>query len=253
MSAALRVLEHNLVVYRRTWRGTVLASFLSPILFLAAVGLGLGSLIRQPVAGQVSYLAFLAPGLLAANAMQTASMEATYPIMAKVHWLKTYDAMLATPLRIADLLGGELLWISVRLTMVATSFFLVMVAFGTVHSPLAALVILAGVLSGLAFATPIVAFSATQRHDSGFALLQRFVIVPLFLLGGAFFPLDRLPAALQVVAWVAPLSHGVALARALTAGPLMPVAAAGHVAVLALYAVAGGAAAWFTLRRRLVT
>jgi len=252
MIGALRVLEHDLVVYRRTWRGTVLASFISPILFLGAVGLGLGSLIRQPVDG-LSYVAFLAPGLLAANAMQTASMEATYPIMARLLWLKTYHGMLATPLRVGDLLGGALLWIALRLTMVATSFFVGMTVFGIVRSPAAGLLIAAALLNGLAFATPIVAFSATQYHDSGFAVLQRFVIVPLFLLGGTFFPIDRLPALLQVVAWAEPLSHGVALTRGLTVGALSPMAAALHVAVLVGFAAAGSAAAWFTLRRRLVT
>src|SRR5437588_10128462 len=100
MIGTWRVLGRRLVVYRRTWRGGMFVSFASPILFLAAMGIGLGSLIaRGPVrtVGGVSYLAFLAPGLLAATAMQTAFVEETYPIMAKLHWLRTYDGMLATP------------------------------------------------------------------------------------------------------------------------------------------------------------
>ncbi len=109
MSApVLRVLEHNALVYRRTYRGTLFTTFLSPVLFLTAMGLGLGALVdRQAGAalGGVPYLAFLAPGLLAASAMQTGAFENTFPVMAKTTWWKTYDAMLATPLAVRDSRG----------------------------------------------------------------------------------------------------------------------------------------------------
>src|SRR5256885_16460702 len=109
MTGARRASEPYLMVYRRTWKGGMFVSFASPILFLAAIGIGLGSLIaRGPVhtVGGVSYLTFLAPGLLAATAMQTAFVETTYPVMAKIQWLRTYDGMLATPLTVRDVLGG---------------------------------------------------------------------------------------------------------------------------------------------------
>jgi lipooligosaccharide transport system permease protein len=254
MIGTLRVAEHNFTVYRHTWRGSVLVSFVSPVLYLAAMGIGLGSLIhRPPAAGAASYLTFLAPGLLAATAMQTASVETTYPVLARIVWDKTYFAMLSTPLSVGTLLGGELLWITARLFVVSCIFFLVMLGFRTVTSTMAILAVPAAMLTGLAFAAPIIAFTATQRHDSGFSAFQRFVIIPLFLLGGTFFPISKLPVIFQALAWLAPLSHGVALARGLTTGTLSAPFAALHVAVLLAYVAGGIAAAFLLLRRRLVT
>ena len=252
--AALRVFEHNALAYRRVWRGSVLVSFISPIFFLTAMGIGLGGLINRNSGGVggVPYRDFIAPGLLVATTMQTAAAEMTYPIMAKVVWWKTYDAILATPMRVRDLVLGELAWITARVALVAIIFYAVMQVVGATHSPLAPLAIGAGILTGVAFAAPIMAFSASQRRDSGFAALTRFVITPLFLFGGTFFPLDRLPAVLQGVTWLTPLAHGVALSRGLTLGRISAGEALIHIVVPLVYVVAGGTAAYFMLRRRLV-
>src|SRR6267143_1258978 len=186
MTGALRVLEHHLTVYRRTWKGSLFMSFLSPILFLAAMGLGLGSLIsRGPV--------------------------------------RTIDGV----------------------------SYLVTLLFGTVHSVLAVLAIVVAILTGLAFAAPILSWTATRRTDQSFALIGRFLITPLFLLGGVFFPLHQLPQVIQGIAWLTPLAHGVALARSLSLGVLAPSAGI-HLAVLLLYAAIGITAARITLQRRLV-
>jgi len=254
MNGALRVVEHHLTVYRRTWKGSVFMSFISPILFLAAMGLGLGSLIsRGPVrtVDGVAYLVFLAPGLLAASAMQSAYVETTYPIMARIQWERTYEGMLATPIAVLDVLAGEFGWLAFRLALGSGAFFLVMLVFGTIHSVLAVLAIVAAVLTGLAFAAPILAWTASRRTDQSFALIGRFVITPLFLLGGVFFPLHQLPQLLQGIAWLTPLAHGVALARGLSLGVLGPSAFV-HLAVLLLYAAIGIVAARITLQRRLV-
>jgi len=254
MTGALRVLEHHLTVYRRTWKGSLFMSFLSPILFLAAMGLGLGSLIsRGPVRtiDGVSYLVFLAPGLLAANAMQSAYVETTYPIMARIQWQRTYEGMLATPIAVLDILVGEFGWLTFRLALGSCAFFLVTLLFGTVHSVLAVLAIVVAILTGLAFAAPILSWTATRRTDQSFALIGRFLITPLFLLGGVFFPLHQLPPLLQGIAWLTPLAHGVALARSLSLGVLAPSAVI-HLAVLVLYAGIGITAARITLQRRLV-
>jgi lipooligosaccharide transport system permease protein len=254
MTGALRVFEHHLTVYRRTWKGSIFMSFVSPVLFLTAMGLGLGSLIsRGPVrtVDGVSYLVFIAPGLLAASAMQSAFVETTYPVMARIQWQRTYEGMLATPIAVLDVLAGEFGWLAFRLSLGSSAFFIVMLLFGTIHSGLAVLAIVAAVLTGLAFAAPILAWTATRRTDQSFALIGRFVITPLFLLGGVFFPLHQLPQLLQGIAWLTPLAHGAALARAFSLGLLTP-SAAGHLAVLLLYAAVGVAAARITLRRRLV-
>jgi lipooligosaccharide transport system permease protein len=255
MTGALRVLEHNLIIYRRTWKGSVFMSFISPILFLAAMGFGLGGLIsRGPVrtVDGLSYLVFLAPGLLVATAMQSGFVETTFPIMARIQWERTYEGMLATPLRILDVLAGEFGWLALRLGLGSVAFFLVMVLFGTVHSVLGLVAVLVAVLTGLAFAAPILAWTATRRTTESFPLIGRFLITPLFLLGGVFFPIHQLPQVVQGIAWLTPLAHGVALARSLSVGVLAPSAAI-HLAVLLTYAAVGIGAARITLERRLVT
>jgi lipooligosaccharide transport system permease protein len=254
MTAALRVLEHHLIVYRRTWKGSLFMSFVSPILFLAAMGFGLGGLIsRGPVrtVDGLSYLAFLAPGLLAATAMQSAFVETTYPIMARIQWERTYDGMLATPIRVLDVLAGEFGWLAFRLGLGAFAFFLVMLLFGTIHSGLGLLAIIVAVLTGLAFGAPIFAYTATRRTDTSFALIGRLLITPLFLLGGVFFPIHQLPQLVQAIAWLTPLAHGVALTRGLSVG-VLPSSAGINLAVLLVYAAIGIVAARITLQRRLV-
>jgi lipooligosaccharide transport system permease protein len=247
------VLEYLVAVYRRNWRGSVFSSFLQPVLFLAAMGVGLGSLVGSRGVGGVSYLLFLAPGLLAAQAMQTAAGDAAWPILGGILWDKTFHSMLATPLRVIDILAGEVLWIATRLTLVCTIFLGVMVAFGAVPSPLGILAIPAGVLTGLAFASPIIGYSARLRNDSGFNVLFRFVITPLFLFSGTFFPVEQLPPPLRPIAYITPLWHGVTLTRGLTLGPVEPVLAAVNVGVLLLFAGGGFLLAYLSLRQRLVT
>ena len=254
MVGTLRVLEHNALVYRRTWRGSVFVSFAAPIMFLAAMGVGLGTLVNRGTPqgiGGVSYLDFLAPGLLATSTMQTAFSETAYRLLSRIRWARTYDAMLATPLNVRDVLVGELAWLAFRLLMVATFYFAAMVLFHAVLVTAAVLAIPAAVLNGLAFGAPMFAFTATQETDTGFAVVGRFVIAPLFLFGGAFFPIDRLPAAAQAVAWLTPLAHGVALTRGLTLGTITWQPAIIHLAVLLAYIVVGTALARVALERRL--
>lgn len=254
MIGALRVVQRNALVYRRVWRGSVFSSFLQPSLFLMAIGLGLGALVDRGGAalpGGVSYLDFLAPGLLAAAAMQTASFESSYPIVAKVTYHRNYDAIITTPMRIVDLVFGELAWFGVRLTMVAVAFSLVLTAFGVPRSPMALLAIPATVLTGLAFAAPIIAYAATLGNSSSFNVLFRFIVTPSFLFSGVFVPITRMPAWLQHVAWMTPLFHGVELIRGLMLDNLESPAWLFHLAYLACLLAAGAAAAVWTFRRRL--
>jgi len=241
MAGTRHVIEYNALIYRRIWRGSIAVSFFTPLFFLAAMGIGLGGLVNRASGGVngVPYLDFLAPGLIAAACMQTAAIEAMYPILAKIMWDKTYDAVLATPVTIPDVIRGEIVWITIRMFIVATMFWIVMYAFGIGHSAEALLAIPASIITGLAFATPIMAFTATRRNDSGFAAINRFVIIPLYLLGGTFFPIAKLPLALQVLAWATPLSHGVALTRGLVLGNVTAPEAALHVLVPLAY-FAGG-------------
>jgi lipooligosaccharide transport system permease protein len=238
--------------YKRTWRGSITTSFLYPVLYLAALGIGFGSLVKGPVGG-VRYLDFLAPGLLASTAMQIGGNESMYPVMAAIKWLRTYFAMLATPLNVIDVLVGHLAWIALRLLMVTSIYLLIMAAFGTVLSPLAILAVPVGVLTGLAFAAPIAAFAAAQQNDTGFSTIYRFGLIPLFLFSGTFFPISQLPGWLQPIAQATPLYHGVALCRALVLGHVEVTAAVAHLAYLVALSAIGFAVAQRTYRRRLVT
>ena len=251
---ALRSFEYWLFQYKRTWRGSVISTILFPVLFLASMGLGLGTLVDSSTSGGVeghSYLVFLAPGLLAATAMQTAVGESTYPVMGAIKWVKTYHAMLATPLGVLDVLVGHLLYIGVRVLIGSTIFLAVMTAFGAVDSPLALFTLPAALLTGLAFATPVVAYSAVLENDYGFAVLLRFVVVPLFLFGGVFYPVTQLPLVLEQLAYLTPLWHGVALSRELALGTATAGSTLLHVAYLAVWIVVGFAFAVRNYQRRL--
>jgi lipooligosaccharide transport system permease protein len=239
--------------YRRTWRSSVVTSFLIPVLYLAAMGIALGSLIDKhshSVAG-VTYVAYLAPGLLAGTCMQIGTNDATYPVMGAIKWMRTYLAQLATPLEVYDVLLGHLAWIMARLAIVVSIYLAVMAAFGVVYSPWAIAAFPAALLTGLAFAAPVSAFAATQDKDSSFSTLYRFAIIPMFLFSGTFFPVSQLPAWLQAVAYATPLYHGVALCRDLTLGQVSW-ADLGHVAYLSGCALVGYLAGRRTFARRLV-
>jgi lipooligosaccharide transport system permease protein len=253
---AVRSLEYWAYQYKRTWRGSIVSSFLQPVLFLAAMGLGLGSIVNRHGAtvqrlGGVDYVVFLAPGLLAATAMQVGAAESTYPVMAAIKWLRTYHAMLSTPLRIVDVLVGHLLWIAFRVLLAVTVFLLVMAAFGATRSWTAVLAVPAALLTGMAFVTPIVAYAATQERDIGFSAIFRFGIMPMFLFSGTFFPVSQLPAAVRPLAYATPLWHGVDLCRTLSLGDASALPTLGHVCYLVAFVVAGTWAAAATYRRRL--
>jgi lipooligosaccharide transport system permease protein len=249
-----RVVEHHLLVYRRTWRGTLFSTFFSPVLFLAAIGIGLGTFIddANPAGIEgVGYLAFLAPGLLVAQAMQTAAFESTYPVMAGIRWLKTYVAMILSPLGVRHVAAGQLIWTGLRVTFGAAIFALVMALFGAIEPGRAALLLPVAALTGLAFAAPIQAFAAAQKNDSAFASLFRFVITPMFIFSGTFFPVTQLPDLLEVVAYLTPLWHAVALARAIALDMVDPLLAAINVTYLTALAVVGLLASYRTFGQKL--
>ncbi len=252
---ALRVYEHHVLVYRRTWRGSLFTSFLNPVLFLAAMGLGLGSLVdaNNPTGvGGTAYLTFLAPGLLAATAMQTAAFESTYPIMAGLRWMKTYDAMVTTPITSRGVVLGQVLWVTTRIFLVTSVFSLVMIAFGAVSVPGALIALPFAVATGLAFAAPLQAFAATQRNDTRFTAIFRFGITPLFIFSGTFFPISQLPDLIEPMAWLTPLFHGVGLTRGAALGTLQPLLAVVHLGVLGLFIGLGVALSFVTFRRKLI-
>ena len=248
---ALRVTGARARIYRRVWKGSVVTAFVNPILFLLAMGQGLGALVEQGV-GEVSYIAFIAPGLLAATAMQTAAGESTWPVMAGIKWLRTYHAALATPIGVADLVAGELIWIGVRTLMACGAFALVagMLGATAIGGLLAA--IPGAVLTGLAFGAPLMAFTAVAKNESRLSSVFRFAIVPMFLFSGTFFPIDQLPDWLQPVAYATPLWHGVDLARSIALDIPAHAPVAIHVAYLTTLTVVGWYLATRALRKAMV-
>jgi lipooligosaccharide transport system permease protein len=259
MTLMTRVVELRAMQYRRTFRASIFSSFLNPVLFLTAMGVGLGTYVDRSgsateALGGLSYLQFLAPGLLAATAMQAAAFEATFPIIGGLSWAKTFHAMYATPVSARDIVVGNLVWIAIRLTSIAAIFTIVMALFGAAASPLILLAIPAAVLTGMAFAAPIMAFTATQRTMEMFNALFRFGITPLFLFSGTFFPISNLPDVIEPVAWLSPLWHGVELSRQLALGTIGadPVRTLAHVAILVAIVAIGTWFAYRTVQDRLV-
>ncbi len=244
----------RLTAYRHFWRSSLISSVLEPALFLAAMGLTLGVLVDRGrgLPGGLSYLEFLAPGLLAAAAMQVGTFESTYPVLGAIKWDKTYEAVLATPAGVADLLVGQLLYVAFRLATSGALFLVVLVLFGGAHSPLVLLALPVAVLTGLAFAAPVTAFACRLENDSGFGVMQRLLIMPMFLFSGTFFPVSQLPAVFQKIAYATPLWHGVTLARGLALGTIDAGPALLHVGYLLLWITGGVALAVRGFRRRLV-
>jgi lipooligosaccharide transport system permease protein len=252
---AVRAFQSWLLNYRRTWRGTIYSSVLMPVVYLGAMGLGLGTLVNQHGTagiGGVSYLVFLAPGLMAATAMQTAVGESMYPVFSAVKWQRTYQAAAATPLRPGDIFRGHVLFTTMRLAMNMIIFLVIMSAFGAVRSAWVVAAVPVAVLTGLAFATPLDAFAVTRKNnDQSFNVIFRFGMIPLFLFSGTFFPVTQLPGWIRPVAYLTPLWHGVALCRALSLGNADLAGSLGHIAYLTAIAVAGLIAGERAYRRRL--
>jgi lipooligosaccharide transport system permease protein len=242
-SPVLRVAEREIRVFRKLWRGTLGFALALPVLYLAALGLGLGGLIddNQGSVDGLPYLTFVAPGLMVSSAMIVGGSEALWPLQGRLKWIGSYRAMVATPITPADAFRGWLVWIGVRTTLAATAFLLVAAVLGGVRSVLAVLAVPAAIACAASFAAPIGAFSASQENDVTFPLVMRLGVIPLFLFSGTFFPVEQLPDWGRPLVWLSPLFHGVELARAATTGRVGDgwLQLAAHVVIL-LAIVAGG-------------
>lgn len=247
-----RIVTRNTLVFWRGWKSSFFLSVLGPVMFLSAMGIGLGSLVQENRSfGGVEYLHFFGTGILAASAMQSGVFSGTYPIMGKIVWHKTYEALLATPLSVRDIFLGELMWIGVSLSLLAVPFFGVMAVFGIFDSPLAVFAVPIVILMGLSCAAPVFAYTATLESDEAYTWLWRLVVTPLFLLSGTFFPIEELPRWGQVVAHLTPLFHGVELVRQVTIYEV-DVSALWHVGYLLALLAVGVAIGIRNLQQRLL-
>jgi lipooligosaccharide transport system permease protein len=218
---SFHVVERNALAYRRMWF-IFLTGFAEPLLYLLSIGVGVGSLVgRLPGPGgrPVTYEAFVAPGLLAAAAMNGSVFDTTFNFFVKYKYAGTYDAMLSTPLGVGDVALGEVGWALLRGTIYAGAFLLTMAALGLLRSGWGVLAVPAAVLIGYAFAGLGLAATTWMRSFVDFDFVN-LALVPLFLFSATFFPLSRYPAGLAWVVRVTPLYQGVSLVRGLVLGDI---------------------------------
>lgn len=243
------VFEKQLVLYRRLWRSSLFSSFLLPVLFLVSIGVGVGRYVGD-VRG-VPYVEWIVPGVLASTAFQMAVGECTYPVLGGFKWMRTWHAMYAAPLSVWDMIRGWLLYIVFRVEIAVVVFLVIVGVAGVLGSPWAVVTPLVAGLLAVAVAAPVTAFSASIDHDSYFALLFRFVMIPSTLFAGVFFPVEQLPGVVRPLAYASPLWHGVELCRAATLGVAPPWPVWAHAGVLLVFVVAGMWWAAFAFGKRL--
>jgi lipooligosaccharide transport system permease protein len=251
--ARMLVVEANWIWYRRNWRASVVSTVLNPVFFLVAMGFGLGSQIQPgAVTGGQSYAVYLMPALLASAAVQNATGESTFPILSGFKWSRVYWGMTATPITPGQVATGQLMWVATKLTFAGSVFVAIGAVLGVVDGPGIFLSLLFAVLTGMAFAAPVVAFSATvQGEGTAFNPLFRFILLPMTLLAGTFFPVTELPVYVRPLAWITPLWHGVELTRGAAFWNLQFWPTVGHVAYLLAMLTVGALLAARHFRRRL--
>jgi len=215
---AFRVWQRHLTVYTKLYKSSFALNFIEPILYLSALGLGLGAYIGE-IHG-MPYIEFIAPGIIASSAMFAAIYECTYGTYVRMTFQKTFDAILATPINIDDLIAGELMWGATKSVLYGTTIALVISLLGLVHSPMIMLVVPVLFLSGLIFAELSLVVAALIPGIDSFNYFYTLVMTPMFLFSGIFFPLDTLPKIVSTIAFFTPLYHFVNVCRSLAEGHL---------------------------------
>jgi lipooligosaccharide transport system permease protein len=245
---AARVTERNLRVWRRYAGASALGNFGEPLLYLVALGYGLGRVV--PKLGGMSYAEFLAPGLVVSTVMYTATFEATFGSYTRLATQKTFDAVLATPITVSELLAGEVIWGGLKASFGAAIVLAVIRLFGLVPSWLALWVVPVGFAAGLMFAAMALVVTALSDSYESFNYYFTLFVAPMFLFSGVFFPLDRMPVWVGQLAQLLPLTHAVAISRALVRGSVDLGLWIHFGAIVAATAVAW-VACWLLLQRRL--
>jgi lipooligosaccharide transport system permease protein len=251
------VAEHRLLAMRAYTQTIVATSIGNPIVYLFALGVGLASLVDANLGdgggGRVSYLTFVAPALLASAAVTVATEEFTYPVLASFKWNPIFTGMRSAPVSSAQIADGVIIAVLIRMLLTCAIYFAAMLVFGAVPTPLGAVGIVTATLTGTAVGVLIMAFTSTVTEDKGqMAIIMRFIVTPMFLFSGTFFPLAQLPVYLQWIGWISPLWHGTQLGRVLAYGLAEPGwLLAVHVVYLVVLTVAGWRASQLLVSRRL--
>jgi lipooligosaccharide transport system permease protein len=244
------VWRRNLLVWRKLAIPSILGNLADPMIYLLGLGYGLGSILPQ--VGGVSYVAFLAAGMVCSSTMNSATFEAMYSAFSRMHVQRTWDAITSAPIDLDDVVLAELVWAASKSVLSGLAILAVIWALGLYGSPLALWVVLILPLIGLTFGALGLAMTALARNYDFFMYYFTLVITPMMMVSGVFFPAEQLPAPFQAIAGFLPLIHAVALARPLLYGEV-PADILLHLGVLLVYAVAGLYAAAILCRRRLLT
>ena len=215
---AFRVWQRNFTVYTKLYKSSLALNFVEPILYLAALGLGLGAFVKE--INGVPYIKFIAPGIIASSSMFAAIYECTYGTYVRMTYQKTFDAILSTPVNVDDLIAGELIWGATKSLLYGTIIIIVISLFGLVDSPFIILVVPILFISGLIFAEISVIFTAVVPGIDSFNYFYTLLMTPMFLFSGIFFPLDNLPPVVLKIAFFTPLYHLVNICRAFASGKL---------------------------------
>jgi lipooligosaccharide transport system permease protein len=243
----MSVFEFNMIGYGRTWRGSALSSFVLPVLFVIGFGITVGKMVNSAGKLDIPYIAFVVPGMIASTAMQVGFGEATFPVASKFIWMRTYFAQIATPLRVRDILWGDMLFMLFRAVTTSIVFLIVTSFFGGVQSWWGVLTIPVCALVAIAVAAPMYALTAKVENTNYFPFLNRFVIIPMSLFAGVYFDASSLPKLLLPLVYISPLYHAVELCRnATTFNHGTVLVNLGHVAYLCLWVAVG---LWLALRQ----
>ena len=249
------VFEARLLNMRKWTTEIIFASVANPLLYLLAIGAGVGSLINQNSGGVdgVEYLVFLAPALLANAAIQGSMDETIFPTLEGFMWRKTFFGMNSTPLNGRQIALGVYQAAMFRNILTVVFYYAIMAAFGVLKAPHAWLAIPSGILAGAAFGSVMLAIAGKAKKDDGFfTFVGRFIVTPMFFLSGTFFPLTAMPIYLQWIGWISPLWHATNLGRYLTYGSdVSPLLVAIHITYLLVLTAVGLIAAIKIFEKRL--
>lgn len=216
MMGALRVLNRHMRVFYQTWRHNLMFNVVEPLLYLSAMGFGLGAFVQE--INGMSYIQFIAPGMVALSAMYSATFECTYGTFVRLHYEKTFQAMLATPVTVKDVVLGEILYGTIKCVMFGTVILGVVAALGQIQSAYALAIPLLLVIHGLVFAVMALCYTAVTTSIDYLNYYITLVILPFFLFGGLYFPVNALPQWVQAINWINPLYHTVEVCRSLALG-----------------------------------
>lgn len=229
-----RVFCRNLRVFSKTWKTNIMFNFIEPVLYLWAMGLGLGIYVTN-IEG-LPYVNFLGPGLIASSAMFATAYEMTYDSFTRMSYQKTFQAMIATPISMDDVVLGEILYGTFKGMLYGMVFFTVTLLFGLVKSPWALAVPVPLALMAMCFSILSMIWTSIAPNYDSFGYFFTLFISPMFLFAGIFFPVETLPVGIRAVAWLTPLYHAVEIIRPLVLGRMSP-AALLHLVWLAVFVV----------------